>query len=111
MAPAVSISRTKPPPRQRRSAATDTETSSSGVASAAAAGAQPLAAKTAATDGAASEKAMKRILRQQLHRRLRQLCQKVAMLQSYPRSEESIRSLKLYEFIAHRDSSNRTNVI
>ena len=39
------------------------------------------------------------------------LCQKVAMLPSYPRSEESIRSLKLYEFIAHRDSSNRTNVL
>ena len=38
-------------------------------------------------------------------------CQKVAMLQSYPRGEESIRSLKLCEFIAHRDSSNRTNVI
>ena len=39
------------------------------------------------------------------------ICQKVAMLPSYPRSEESIRSCKLYRFIAHCDSLNRTNVL
>ena len=38
-------------------------------------------------------------------------CQKVAVLLSYPRNEESTRSSKLYKFIAHRDSTNRTNVL
>ena len=37
--------------------------------------------------------------------------QKVAMLLTYPRSEEGTRSLMLDGFIAHRDSSNRTNVL